>query len=387
MTEHDRDENGARRTRDRTTQAPQDSSIRMILRRSATNNAASAETADAERATLEAISKVFVREGREYRFPDGAAAFVDQGNRLTSQSENLVVVRALVDIAVARDWQSLAVSGTDPFRKAVWTEASVRGLEIKGYTPTEAERSRVGARVRAAEVAESEDVTPVKVDAAEHATPVARPARARRPIEGTLLEHGRAPYKGDADNAMSYFARLRTAGKERTVWGVDLERALRESVSAPKVGDDVVVRQLREDPVTVKTVERGEGDVVRETSRIVTRNRWSVETRAFVEERLEASKQIRDRTRDPKDVVRDRPELAGAYLGMRGAQEIARTRIPHPEDQTKFVDLVRTAIADGVKRGEPLPTVKLRDRGRDRPRDRSSPSGPVQVRDDPEVGR
>ncbi len=362
MAEQNDDDTGERRRADRETGASQVSGIQRLTRRSAAPADAGNGTAEAERATLDAIEKVFVRDGRTYRFPDGAEAFIDQGDRITSQSENLVVVRAVVDLAVARDWQSLAVSGTEPFRQAVWAQATERGLEVNGYTPTEVERARLASRRREPEAPEpSADDASSVVAAAPMSSP-ARPTKVRTLIEGTLLEHGRAPYQDNADNAMSYFARIRTTAGERKVWGVDLERALRESVSAPKVGDDVVVRQMRSEPVTVKSVERGEGDSVRETSKIVQRNRWSVETQAFVEQRREASEQIRDRALDPKEVVRSQPELAGAFLAVRGAEVIAQTKIPHPEDQTKFVELVRTAIAGGVERGEPMPKVKLRVR-------------------------
>ena len=144
-------------------------------------------------------------------------------------------------MAVARGWQSLAVSGTQPFRQAVWTQATERGLEVKGYTPTEVERARLASLTRDPEALEPPTDEPSSVVAAVPTSPSARPAKARRPIEGTLLEHGRAPYQDNADNAMSYFARIRTTSGERKVWGVDMERALRESVSAPKVGDDVIV--------------------------------------------------------------------------------------------------------------------------------------------------
>lgn len=362
MAEQNDDDSAERRRSDRETGAPQISGIQRLTRRTAAPADAGNGAAEAERSTLDAIEKVFVRDGRAYRFPDGAEAFIDQGDRITSQSENLVVVRAVLDLAVARDWQSLAVSGTEPFRQAVWTQATERGLEVKGYTPTEVERARLASRTRVPTASEPPTDDASSVVVAAPTSPSARPAKTRKPIEGTLLEHGRAPYQDNADNAMSYFARIRTTSGERKVWGVDLERALRESVSAPRLGDDVIVRQMRAEPVTVKVVERGEGDVVRETSQTVLRNRWSVETQEFVNERREASERIRDSSLDPKEVVRSRPDLAGAYLAVRGAEVIAQTKIPHPEDQTKFVDLVRTAIADRVERGEPMPKVKLRVR-------------------------
>lgn len=349
--------------------AEQNSIGRVEGRRSSSSTSATA-AADAERATLEAIERRFPREGREYRFPDGAAAFSDRGESLISQSENPMVVRALVDIAVARQWQSLAVSGTSQFRQAVWNQAMERGIDVRGYSPESSEKARMQGVALRSEANEREADRPVAADSVTTALVAAAPPKQRRPITGELLEHGRAPYQNEADNPTSYFAKVKTATGERTVWGVDLERALLESVSAPKVGDEIVLRQVRAEPVTVRAVERGEDGEVVERSKNALRNQWTLETRAFVESRQEASRALRDASRDPKEVVRSQPQLAGAYLAVRGAEEIARSRIPHPEDQARFVDLVRTAVADGIEKGKAMLQVKLRGRPAQREKER-----------------
>lgn len=369
------------------TPAAERNSIGRVEGRRSGSNASATAAADAERATLEAIERQFPREGREYRFPDGAAAFSDRGESLISQSENPMVVRALVDIAVARQWQSLAVSGTNQFRQAVWTQATARGLEVEGYNPEPSEKARMQNAGLRADARERESDLPAVLAPAVPASVPAEPPKQRRPIIGELLEHGRAPYQNEADNPMSYFAKVKTATGERTVWGVDLERALLESVSAPKVGDEIVLRQVRAEPVTVRAVERGEDGEVAERSKNALRNQWSLETRAFVDSRQEASKALRDASRDPKDVVRNQPQLAGAYLAVRGAEEIARSRIPHPEDQARFVDLVRTAAADGIEQGKAMLQVKLRNRQRDRAGSPRPKDERDRGREDPEIGR
>jgi len=64
-------------------------------------------------------------------------AFRDQGRRLVTASESEEVVRDLVAIAQHRGWSRLHVSGSETFRRAAWMEASRRGLEVKGYRPSE----------------------------------------------------------------------------------------------------------------------------------------------------------------------------------------------------------------------------------------------------------
>ena len=63
----------------------------------------------------------------------------------------------------------------------------------------------------------------------------------------------------------------------------------------------------------------------------------------------------------PKQAARRHPELVGTYLQMHAAQLAAR-RFRDPQDQEKFVNLVRTALADAVARGEPLPPVRLKEK-------------------------
>jgi hypothetical protein len=46
---------------------------------------------------------------------------------------------------------------------------------------------------------------------------------------------------------------------------------------------------------------------------------------------------------------------------------VAAQRIANPEDREKFLSLVREAIARSIKRGEPLPEVRLRDREKEGP--------------------
>jgi len=162
---------------------------------------------------------------------------------------------------------------------------------------------------------------------------------------------------------MSYFARVETERGERTLWGVDLERAFKESLTKPKLGDEVGLRAFRQEAVTVKTPKKdASGALVGEQELHTHRNRWIVEKREFFEARAQAADTVRNPSIAPREAVKDRPELAGTYLYLRGAEEIARRRIRDPEDQRRFVATVRGALADSVARGEPLPAVRLRDR-------------------------
>lgn len=67
---------------------------------------------------------------------------------------------------------------------------------------------------------------------------------------GKLVEHGVAPYEHQAGNRDSYFVTLENAkGEQRTLWGVDLERAMKEA--APQIGETIGLQHLGSTPVTL----------------------------------------------------------------------------------------------------------------------------------------
>jgi hypothetical protein len=75
----------------------------------------------------------------EYRFRGEPTkiAFSASKFRLATDTNTPSVARSMVDVAQARNWQSLRVSGHEDFRRLVWLEASVRGVKTIGYEPTQ----------------------------------------------------------------------------------------------------------------------------------------------------------------------------------------------------------------------------------------------------------
>jgi hypothetical protein len=71
-----------------------------------------------------------------------AAAFRDQGRRLTTDRNDPHIVRDLVAIAQHRGWTTISVRGHSEFRREVWLRARAGGLEVRGYRPTERDRQQ-----------------------------------------------------------------------------------------------------------------------------------------------------------------------------------------------------------------------------------------------------
>ena len=329
------------------------------------------------------IHQRFVKVGRKYYFPDGARAFTDRGKRLTTQSENTEVIRSLIGIAQARGWSDVTITGSERFRREAWFAARLAGLSARGYKPTEFEQERLVRATARRNGADMDNPAPPQraqavgdQPASGKDEPGGRDHRQGRGAltAGRLIDHGRATYLHNPHEQMSYFVKIETERGERTLWGVDLERAFKESLTRPQLGDAIGVRATRQDTVTVKAPERdADGLVVGEKSLQTHRNRWIIEKREFFESRAAAAQKVRDGSVAAREAVKVHPELAGTYLYLRGAEEIAQRRIRDPEDQRKFVAIVRSALAQSVAHGEPLPPVRLRAK-RNAEREPRSPS-------------
>lgn len=67
---------------------------------------------------------------------------------------------------------------------------------------------------------------------------------------GRLVEHGAAPFEHKEGNRESYFVTLENdKGQQRTLWGVDLERAMKEA--APEIGERIGLQHEGSTPVTL----------------------------------------------------------------------------------------------------------------------------------------
>ncbi|MEO8313370.1 MAG: LPD7 domain-containing protein [Pseudomonadota bacterium] len=322
-----------------------------------------------------AVQDRFLRTGRQYFFPDGAPAFRDLGERLTTRSENSEVIRTLVQIALARGWQTLRVAGTDNFRRLAWEAGIGAGIAVRGYAASAGERARVDRKRDGAHDAGRPGGrvdTPVGESAPRLESAAAVPAgaavdqRGGKPplIQGELLAHGRATYKFQAHEQQSYFVRVKTREGERTLWGLDLERALVESSTRPKIGDPIGLLPNGRERVTVGARDRdAEGRVVGDRALKAHRNRWIVERTEFFEARSGSARTLRDASIPAATAVERHPELADAYLHVRTAEVLAQKRMALEADRKRFVALVREALASATARGEELPRAQLQPRG------------------------
>jgi Large polyvalent protein-associated domain 7 len=70
--------------------------------------------------------------------------FTDKGDKLTTKRDATAEsVRAMLDTAESRGWNSIKVTGSKEFRRQAYLEAGARGLAIQGYEPSKEEKEFV----------------------------------------------------------------------------------------------------------------------------------------------------------------------------------------------------------------------------------------------------
>lgn len=281
----------------------------------------------------DALRKHYIQVGGKFFYdknPD-QLAFEDKGHKLVTKSSGTGVATSLVQIAEARGWSEIRVRGSEEFRRHVWLKARARNLPVGGYEPQEKDFAALEKELRGKSV--SKDRQSIE-------------GKATDPLSGHLLEHGPAPFEFKEENQASYFAKLRNSdGKERVVWGVDLERALNEA--KVEIGEYVTFENHGKKPVTIDRPVKNElGEVVGSEKVEAQRNIWSVKAQA-----------VKEKT--PEQLVKEYPDLANEAATVKLAEKVA-SRFSNPPDQQKFLDQVKNRVATQVSQGQASPQIKIR---------------------------
>lgn len=316
----------------------------------------------------DAVLDKFIKVGNHFYFPDGAEAFTDHGSKMTTTSENAVVIQSMVAIARERAKDAIAVTGTEFFRREAWFAAKLAGLEVRGYEPTTLEQERlVRSIARRQQLAAQPPSAAAGVEgvAQPKGAAAAQPAAEGELLVGRLVDYGPARFERNAKNDMNYYVRLETSRGEIERWGVDLERAFQQSLSRPGLGDEVGLRVVGQDRVIVRN---GNEDLH------THRNQWIVERKDFLDQRAEMAALVRDQGMQQADAVKRHPELEGSYYYLETAQEWAQQQYRSAGHRRQFLNHVREYLATSIEQGKPLEPVPVQS-------SRKSPEPQIQDRD------
>jgi hypothetical protein len=107
------------------------------------------------------IGDVFIGQ-TEYRHRGDPSriAFTESAFRLSTDNNSPSVARSMVDVAEARGWQALRVSGNDDFKRMVWLEASLRDVRTIGYEAVPGDRELLAKEREARQLNRIEPLAP-----------------------------------------------------------------------------------------------------------------------------------------------------------------------------------------------------------------------------------
>jgi hypothetical protein len=279
------------------------------------------------------------------------AAFHDHGAKLTTHDVNPATIRDMVAIAAHRGWSTIQVRGDDDFRREVWMEARLAGLEVRGYRARERDQQELEAR-REAEARRT--IAPVRNEPMpEGKTRPPREAGEERlataafdaGVRGTLLEAGEAPYRRRQGQPVTPYIRLdRGDGRPLDVWGVGLRDALAKS--GARVGDQVLVRRDGVDRVqkSIEVRDPRTGAVNRQ-DREVPRNRWVI-----VAERL--------RQASPAEAARD-PQLRDVQSHLAVVRTVVQSVLKDPAAQARALAAAKDHAAARLAEGRQFRSVRV----------------------------
>jgi hypothetical protein len=99
-----------------------------------------AEQGSPDRTIPEHLKPHYHQDGNAFRsaYRPDRIEFVDRGSRMHAYFPiSTFTVRALAEIAIARGWKELEVTGSKDFQRSTYVEAVSRGLRVRGYEPTQ----------------------------------------------------------------------------------------------------------------------------------------------------------------------------------------------------------------------------------------------------------
>jgi len=264
------------------------------------------------------VASAYSVEGGLFRDKDSyKVRFEDHGKKLSTSLEDRTVIVHMVDVAAAKQWDHIELTGTQAFRQMAWLEAESRGIRTKGYEPSpqdlqqlaQAKKERgvtieAGAgqaknnvvvsteheldvkdqsteRFSTEQPATDRTNSDKKVAVEQQASAADRSGEKGGPIIGRLVAHGRDNYNHDPDEKASYFVVLQTPAGERKIWGKDLERSIAGDDFKP--GDAISLERKGWEPVTVDANVRDDaGKVVGKEEIATQRYVWDVQPAGLV---------------------------------------------------------------------------------------------------------
>ncbi len=270
-----------------------------------------ASQADIKPLVPQDIEKRYLRVGGTFYHPKNTdlVAFEDKGNKLETRSDSEHIAESMVRIAEARGWDEIKVSGSETFRREVWLEAASRGIQVKGYSPSEQDKAQLAKRA------------------------------SERPAND--IEQGK-DFRGSEnkpDNEATVPRRNRADGK-KSLDGAKGQGAANEQPSPSQTAQTAKLDEQKSDAARPNTAKPEAPKPEAQKPEVARAN-------AF-------------RNQSPEEAVKAHPELAGAYATVAALDKKAEVDGLDQKQRAIVSALVREFVASNIERGK-IPNTKLLD--------------------------
>ena len=290
-------------------------------------------------------ARLYADELKEY------LAFKATDDRLVTRIAAAEVIRDMVSVAQHRQWEALHIRGSVEFRREAWLEAGARGIDVKGYQPSELDGQALADRRIAWDRAHAR-TNDVEARSASDRSIQAHRLDYDKGVSGRLMEVGFGPYRNRADAEPSTYVAIELDdGRRHQVWGVGVVTDVADSGARP--GDRISLRRDGVEPIirSIKSIDAATGAAGTER-RQMWRNMW----RVTVEER-----------RTDRPAAGHDSDLLAAQSQLVVINKLVERALPNDENaRQSIMAFAKERIAQHLEKGHSFARATLMEPVRDR---------------------
>lgn len=296
-------------------------------------------------------ARLYADERKEY------LAFKATDDRLVTRIAAAEVIRDMVSVAQHRHWEALRVRGSVEFRRETWLEAGARGMNVKGYQPSELDGQALADRRIAWDRARAR-TNDVEACSASDRSIQAHRLDYDKGVSGRLMEVGFGPYRNRADAEPSTYVAIELDdGRRHQVWGVGVVTDVADSGARP--GDRISLRRDGVEPIirAIKSIDSATG-IAGIERRQMWRNMWSV----TVEER-----------RADRPAAAQDSDLLAAQSQLVVINKLVERALPNDENaRQNIMAFAKERIAQRLENGHSFTRATVMEPVRERHQQRSA---------------
>ncbi len=259
-------------------------------------------------------------------------AFKDKGKKIVTKSNNKVVAVSIVELADSSGWKKIKVRGSDAFKRNVWLEASLRGIETKGYKPSKLDIEELDKQVKKVNTVERLDEK-IKEQIDKNQPP-------------GLEEASQSSASSDSKKN----AQEKLDPKQKELKTVFWEKAVDEALADhPELEEahklNSIANEVAKNKIKIpEKIKEPDQDLSKQQKSLIYKHDLKS---TFYEKGAE-------------EALDKHPELKEVYVLTGAAKELADQKIGNPESRKEFTKAVQEMCFNELAKGKRLPEVEIK---------------------------